>query len=89
MKLDFASPALVHSTIFEDNNGALGLATSPKLTPRTKHIGIKYHWFKSHIGEDQGIHIKKIESDRQKADIFTKGLPAETFRKIRLILMGW
>ncbi len=92
-KLDFVKPAMVHSTIFEDNNGALGLATSPKLTPRTKHIGVKYHWFKSLLsgeaGEESGYKIVKIESERQKADIFTKGLPAETFEKIRKLVMGW
>ena len=49
MNLDLGKTALVHSTIFEDNNGALGLAISPKLTPRTKHIAVKYHWFKSLI----------------------------------------
>jgi hypothetical protein len=89
MKLEFGKPALVHSTIFEDNNGALGLATAPKLSPRTKHIGVKYHWFKSHIGEEQGFLIKKVESENQKADIFTKGLPADTFRFIRRLLMNW
>ncbi len=89
LSLDFAKPALVHSTIFEDNNGALGLATAPKLTPRTKHIAVKYHWFKSHIGEEQGFVIKKVESENQKADIFTKGLVAETFQHVRKLLMGW
>ena len=33
LKLDFAKPSLMHSTVFEDNNGAIGLATSPKITP--------------------------------------------------------
>jgi hypothetical protein len=89
MKLDFAQPALVHSTIFEDNNGALGLAQAPKMTPRTKHIGIKYHWFKSHIGPEEGIVLKKVESEFQKADIFTKGLVQEKFESARKLLMGW
>ena len=91
MNLDFAKPALVHSTIFEDNYGALGLATSPKLTPRTKHIGVKYHWFKSLIGESNGNEFikKKIESENQKADILTKGLPSETFKAIRKLVSGW
>ena len=51
---------LMNSTVFEDNNGALGLATSPKITPRTKHIAIKYNWFRSHVGEDKGILLSKI-----------------------------
>jgi len=87
--LDFASPAIMHSTVFEDNNGALGLATSPQLTPRTKHISVKYHFFKSKIGLDKGICIQKVESSEQKADCFTKGLPGETFKHIRKILQGW
>jgi hypothetical protein len=89
MNLDFAKPAIVHSTIFEDNNGALGLATAPKLSPRTKHIGIKYHWFKSHIGEEHGILITKVDTQYQKADMFTKGLPLETLTNIRKLVMGW
>ena len=51
LKLDFVKPSMLHSTVFEDNNGALGLAKAPKLTPRTKHIAVKYHWFKDHIGK--------------------------------------
>ena len=34
------------STIFEDNNGALVLASSPKMTLRFKHIAIKCHFFR-------------------------------------------
>ena len=30
-----------YSTVFEDNQGAIALENAPKLTPRTKHIGIK------------------------------------------------
>ena len=36
---------ITKSTIFEDNNGALQLATVPKMTLRSKHIAIKYHFF--------------------------------------------
>ena len=89
MNLEFSKPALVHSTIFEDNNGALSLATAPKLSPRTKHIAIKYHWFKEHIGKEKGFLIQKVESRDQKADIFTKGLPAESYAHVRELLIGW
>ena len=34
-----------YSTIFEDNNSALVLASSQKMMPRSKHIAIKYHFF--------------------------------------------
>jgi hypothetical protein len=90
LKLDFAQPAIVHSTVFEDNNGALSLATSPKITPRTKHIAIKYHHFRTSVGRDKGIEILKINTDvRQKADIFTKGLAQDKFEALRKLLVGW
>jgi hypothetical protein len=89
MNLQLEEKGLLHSTIFEDNNGALGLATSPKMTPRTKHIAVKYHFFKDHIGEDKGIRIVRIDTEYQKADIFTKGLPFADFERIRGLLMGW
>ena len=89
LNLPFTKPSIVQSTCFEDNNGALGLANTPRLTPRTKHIAVKYHFFKSKIGVDKGIVIQRIDSACQKADIFTKGLPLETFETIRKLLMGW
>jgi hypothetical protein len=89
LELDFAHPVIMHSTVFEDNNGALGLASSPRLTPRTKHISTKYHFFRTMIGPGKGIRISKIESAEQKADCFTKGLPDQTFQHIRKILQGW
>jgi hypothetical protein len=76
------------STAFEDSNGALGLATSPKMTPRTRHIAVKYHFFKEHIKPGE-IEIIKTDTKVQKADILTKGLTADAFETIRLLLMGW
>ncbi len=94
LKLEFIKPAMVHSTIFEDNNGALSLAKTPRMTPPTKHIGVKYHWFKSHISGDndpnpKGIQIKKVDTHDQKADIFTKGLSVNPYEHVRELLMGW
>ena len=85
----FNLPTILHSTVFEDNNGAISLAKSPKMTPRTKHIAVKYHWFREHLGEEKGIILTRVESANQKADIFTKGLSEELFRRIRKMLMGW
>jgi hypothetical protein len=46
---------------FEDNNGALEMATIHKLRPRTKHIKLKYHHFCTAV--KQGIiTIHKIAS---------------------------
>jgi len=70
----------MHTTIWEDNVGALTLARMelPRMTHRSKHIAIRYHWFRQFIttneAEDGGIMVKKIGTKDQLADIFTKGL---------------
>ena len=33
-------------TVYEDNNGAIVLATSPRTTPTSNHVAVKYHWFR-------------------------------------------
>ena len=75
------------SNIYEDNNGAIVVATSPRINLTSKHIDLKYHWFRKHVGEE--FVIWKIESENQKADIFTKGLQGQIFVRIRKLLCGW
>jgi hypothetical protein len=78
------------SPIFEDNNGALALAKSPTLTPRSKHFATKYHFFKSHLKENGGVlDLRKIDSKDQAADIFTKPLDRTLFTAVRKMVMGW
>ena len=64
---------VVYSTAFEDNNGALILATMKKMTPCSKHIAIKYHHFKQAVF-DGFVKILIVNSEQQLVDIFTKGL---------------
>ena len=54
-------------TICEENNKAMVVATSPRMTPSSKHIAVKYHCFRQHDGKE--FVIRKIESENQKADI--------------------
>ena len=76
------------STVFEDNNGALQLATTKKLTPRTRHIATKYFWFLEQV--DKGLAtIVKVESSQNKSDIFTKNLKPHDFINARKLLCGW
>jgi hypothetical protein len=77
-----------HSKVFEDNNGALTLVKAPSMTPRSKHIAVKYHFFREYI-VNGSIQIHCINTKFQKADIFTKGLLKDAFENIRKLLMGW
>jgi hypothetical protein len=81
------SDTITHSTIFEDNKGYVDLVKSPKMRTRTKHIALKYHHFRSHIGKD--IIIKWISTDDQLADIFTKSMTEAKFQRLPKELMGW
>ena len=78
----------MHSTVFEDNQGTLQLARVPRMTPRTKHFGIKYHFFREYV-EKGDLKLTKIISKEQQADIFSKGLPRPTFEYLRKGLLGW
>jgi hypothetical protein len=89
MTLPRVTYSLIKSTVFEDNNGAIATVTAMKMTPPTKHIVVKYHFFKSHIDAGTGISLSKIDTNLQKADIFTKGLAPQKFVAIRKLLCGW
>ena len=79
---------ITHSTVFEDNNGALELAREVKYFSRTKHITIKYHHFRDHV-KNGNIRICAINTKEQKADIFTKSLDKTQFEYLRKKIMGW
>jgi len=78
----------LHCTLFEDNNGALELATKPRYRPRTKHIAIKYHHFREKVSNGL-VDIQPIDTREQIADQFTKGLQVGTFEYLRNKLLGW
>jgi hypothetical protein len=82
--------SLIKSTIFEDNQACLALGTSdpPILTPRSKSIAVKYHWFREHL-QPGVIDIQSIASADQLADIFTKPLSPAIFIHLRKLLLGW
>ena len=79
----------VKSTIWEDNEAALKLTNLelPYMTNRSKHMAIRYHWFRSFVGKLWTV--EPISTKEQLADIFTKGLPRDQFEYLRLKLMGW
>jgi hypothetical protein len=89
LDLKVAADSLIRSTVFEDNQGCLSIVNSPKMSARNKYLSLKYHFFRSHIGKDKGIEARWIETTKQQADIFTKGLPEGQFQAIRKLLMGW
>ena len=76
------------SNVYEDNSACLKFATMPKMSSRTKHIAIPYHFFRSKV-ESLQVKVIAINTENQLGDQFTKGLPEPKFVKDRYRLMGW
>jgi len=73
--------------IFEDNNGAVEMANVPRMRPRTKHLNIKYHFFRQFV--QQGIlSVRHIAGQKQLADVLTKALEFTTFARHRKEIMA-
>jgi len=93
--LEDESTPKVFCKAFEDNSGALEMARVHKMRPRTKHINLKYHFFRSRVVQDGDtdltgkVHVVAIDTEEQLADVFTKAVSQELFLKFRMEIMGW
>jgi hypothetical protein len=78
------------TTVWEDNMRALTLAHMEpgRVTPRSKHYGVKMHQLWSKL-RDENIAIEKVDTQNQRADIFMKGLRIIKFVLNRKLLCGW
>ena len=80
----------IHCKVFEDNSGAIEVATSvknPKMRPRTKHINTKYHHFRQHVQKGK-ISIRPVKTEDMLADILTKIVNEETLMRLKPRIMG-
>ena len=85
--LNLATPT-VHCTVFEDNRSCIEIATNHRTRPRTKHLSVRLHHFRSHVLA-KTISIQHISTTDQVADLFTKPLAREAFIRLRNRFMGW
>ena len=74
--------------VFEDNSGALEMATNHKYRPRTKHLNVKLHHFRDYVMRGE-IAIEKINTKDQLADFLTKPVSAKILLHLRKIILGW
>ena len=79
-------PTVIH----EDNSAALSLAVNQKVTSRTKHWCVKFHFFWSYVNnKDNNTSCVKVDTKEQRADYLTKGLTKDTFEHCRFLNQGW
>ncbi|KAF2350340.1 hypothetical protein FHG87_018904 [Trinorchestia longiramus] len=66
----------------EDNQSAICLAQNPKYHGRSKLIDIKFHYVRDLVRNEE-IDLVYCPSNDMLVDIFTKGLSAEKFSRLR------
>ena len=76
----YSSAPRVYCKAFEDNSGALEMAKTHKMRPRTKHLNLVYHHFRSFVKQGLVV-IWPISTDDQVADALTKPLSRDVFTK--------
>lgn len=79
---DLGVPVTEPIPVFEDNQPCIHALESWE-TKRLKHVDVKYNFVKD-LHRSKIINVKYIPTGEQKADIFTKGLPFELFKKHRI-----
>jgi transposase InsO family protein len=79
-ELSFAqtNPTQIHC----DNTAAIHLSNNDTSHSQTKHIDIRHHYIRDEV-KNKNIIITYLESAKQQADIFTKGLSQQVFIPLR------
>lgn len=82
------SKPTVNCRVYEDNSGALEIATNHNYRPRTKHLNVKLHHFRDYVTRGE-ISIVRIGTKDQLADILTKPVTEDILTTLRKRVMGW
>ena len=86
--LNEISPSLCEDVvIFEDNKSTIAVANNNKLTPRMKHVDIKYHFVQNYV-QDGLLRILYIRTGDMVADALTKHLGSNLVGKHSKSMFG-
>ncbi|CAM9627818.1 unnamed protein product, partial [Ascophyllum nodosum] len=64
--------------VFEDNEGAIKLATNKHASHRTKHIDVKHHLMRD-ASDARKVRVAYVRLEDQHADLLTKPLDIQNF----------
>ena len=81
LNVDCKNPLL----IYEDNQSAIAMSKNPQFHGRSKHIDINFHYVREKVDENV-IILEYCPTEIMIADIFTKGLSSDKFKKLRQML---
>ena len=77
------------ANVYQDNQSTIKLVQNGKSNSgRTRHIAIRYFFVADRISTGE-IKVEYMATGEMIADILTKPLQGNLFRKLRTTLMGW
>jgi hypothetical protein len=79
---------IVPTKIFEDNSSAYLLANNHQLTPRSRWLNTKLHWFWEQVNNGL-LKVEKCATTEQRSDYMTKPLVKVKFEENRRQVQGW
>ena len=68
-----------------DNLGTINLTENPRISDRSKHIDIAYHFIRELV-ENGTITILHVPGEVNSADIYTKVLPGLQYEFLKLLI---
>ncbi|CAA0823294.1 cysteine-rich RLK (RECEPTOR-like protein kinase) 8 [Striga hermonthica] len=68
--------------VFSDSQSAIHLSKNSSFHSRSKHIEVRYHWIRN-VLESKQLHLAKVHTSENGADMMTKTLPKEKLEVCR------
>jgi hypothetical protein len=76
------------AVLFQDNTSAIHLEKNGKSSSnKTKHMKIRYFWVKDKVASGE-LEIQHLPMDSMWADMLTKPLQGELFKKFRACVLN-
>ena len=77
------------ATVYQDNMSTIALVKAGKSnSSRTRHIAIRFFFVSDRVKSGE-IKVEYMRTGEMLADILTKPLQGELFRKLRARLLNW
>ncbi|CAA0837820.1 cysteine-rich RLK (RECEPTOR-like protein kinase) 8 [Striga hermonthica] len=70
------------NVVFSDSQSAIHLSKNSSFHSRSKHIEVRYHWIRN-VLESKQLHLAKVHTSENGADMMTKTLPKEKLEVCR------